>query len=330
MRGYIVKRIIIGVIILFIIASLNFTIFQVIYAGDPTRTIIDPNFKKEQKDMLRVQFGLNATLQERYLKYIVNMFTWNFGFSFHTFGPIAEEMGWRIRNTLLLLGTVMIGTILLGTSVGILAGSRRGTKVDMVAMAAGMFADGVPAFFIQMIFLLFFCSLLVGWIGFSIFPSSRMMSTPPPTEILPFIGDVAWHLSLPALTLILSGFGAYALYVRNLMIDALTQDYILTARAKGLGDRAVLYRHAFRSVLPPIATIIALGIPGLITGAIITEYIFTWPGVGSWYIAALQSDDFPVVQAVLFIYAILTIICNLIADLLYGVLDPRVRVGMRR
>jgi len=330
MRGYIIKRVIIGVIILFIIASLNFTIFQVIYAGDPTRTIINPNFTLQQKEMLRAQYGLNDTLQTRYIKYITNMFTWNFGVSFHTMGPVAEEMGWRIRNTLLLLGTVLIGSLLLGTAVGILAGSRRGSKTDVAAMAAGLFADGVPAFFVQMIFLLFFSYLFVSWFGFQFFPSRGLMSVPAPTDPLALVADIAWHLAMPAITLIIVGIGGYALYVRNLIIDALTQDYVLTARAKGLGERTVLYRHAFRSTLPPIATMIALAIPGLITGAIITEYIFTWPGVGSWYIGALNSDDFPVIQSVLFIYAILTIACNLIADLLYGFLDPRVRVGMRR
>jgi peptide/nickel transport system permease protein len=197
-------------------------------------------------------------------------------------------------------------------------------------MAAGLFADGVPAFFVQMIFLLFFSYLFVSWFGFQFFPSRGMMSVPTPTEPLTLVADIAWHLAMPAITLIIVGIGGYALYVRNLIIDALTQDYVLTARAKGLGERTVLYRHAFRSTLPPIATMIALAIPGLITGAIITEYIFTWPGVGSWYIGALNSDDFPVIQSVLFIYAILTIACNLIADLLYGFLDPRVRVGMRR
>lgn len=330
MRGYVVKRVVIGIIILFIIASLNFLIFQVIYAGDPTRTIINPNFTLEQKQMLRAQYGLNDTLQTRYVKYITNMFTWNFGVSFSTMGPVNEEMGWRIRNTLLLLGTVMIGSILIGTAVGILAGSRRGSKTDVVAMALGLFADGVPAFFVQMIFLLFFSYLFVSWFGFQVFPSRGMMSVPTPTDPLVLAADIGWHLAMPAITLIIVGIGGYALYVRNLIIDALTQDYVLTARAKGLGERAVLYRHAFRSTLPPIATMIALAIPGLITGAIITEYIFTWPGVGSWYIGALNSDNFPVIQAVLFIYAILTIACNLIADLLYGFLDPRVRVGMRR
>jgi peptide/nickel transport system permease protein len=330
MRGYIAKRIIIGITVLFIIASLNFIIFHVIYGGDPTKAIIDPDFTQEQRDMLLAQYGLTESLPIRYLKYMQNMFTWQFGFSFRTREPINEGLALRLPNTVLLLGTALIGTILVGTPIGILAGSKRGTKTDIVAMASGLFADGVPTFFIQMIFLLFFSYLFVLWFRIQVFPPRGMLSTPAPTETLAYIADLLWHLAMPAISLIVAGFGGYALFVRNLLIDALTQDYVLTAHAKGLSKRTVLYRHAFRSTLPPIATMIALAVPGLITGAIITEFIFTWPGIGSWYISALQGDDFPVVQAVLFMYAVLTIICNLIADLLYGVLDPRVRVGFRR
>jgi len=339
MRGYIAKRIVVGFITLFIIATLNFTIFQVIYAGDPTKTIITPGFTYEQKQMLLQQFGLNETLQTRYIKYIQSMFTGNFGFSFFTMGPVAEEMSWRLPNTVLLLGVALIGTLVLGTPIGIIAGAKRGSKTDLVAMAGGLFADGVPTFFIQMIFLLLFSYLFMLWFGFQVFPNRGMVSTPAwgfntDTQMienpLAYVADVAWHLAMPALSLIVAGFGGYALYVRNLIIDAMTQDYVLTAQAKGLSERTVLYKHAFRATLPPIATMIALAIPALITGAIITEYIFTWPGIGAWYISALQSDDFPVVQAVLFVFAILTIVCNLVADLLYGVLDPRVRVGVRR
>jgi len=330
MRGYLLKRIVIGLLTLYIIATLNFVIFQVIYAGDPTRTIIDPKFTDEMKRMLFAQYGLNEPLSTRYVKYIESTFTWTFGYSFRTRESVSEGMAWRLPNTVLLLGTVLIGSILLGTPVGILAGSKRGSKTDLTAMAVGLFADGVPAFFVQMIFLLFFSYLFVIWFGFQLFPNRGMVSVPPPTQPLVLVGDIAWHMAMPVITLIIVGFGGYALYVRNLIIDALTQDYVLTARAKGLSDRTVLYRHAFRSTLPPIATMIALAVPGIVTGAIITEYIFTWPGIGSWYITALQSDDYPVVQAVLFIYAVLMIAANLVADLLYGVLDPRVRVGVRR
>lgn len=300
------------------------------WAGDPTATMLNPEFTYEQKQMLLESYGLLEPLHTRYIKYIRNMFTWEFGFSFQSRTSVAEEMSWRLANTILLLGTATIGTIVLGIAVGVFAGSRRGTKSDVFSLGVGLFADGVPTFFIQMIFLLFFSYLMYLWFGFQVFPARHMTSTPAPTEPIAYMADVAWHLSQPALSLIVAAFGGWALYVRNLMIDALTQDYMVTAHAKGLSERTVLYRHAFRSILPPISTIITLSIPGIVTGAMITEYIFTWPGIGSWYIAALNANDYPVVQAVLFIYAVLVIICNLTADLIYGVLDPRIRVGIRR
>jgi len=330
MREYLLKRAIIAAGVLFLVAALNFTIFQVMWAGDPTSTIMDPTFTLEQKQMLLELYGLLEPLHIRFFKYIKNMFTWDFGISFLSMTPVAQEMSWRLYNTVLLLGTATVGTIMLGIAVGVFAGSRRGTKSDAFVLGVGLFADGVPTFFIQMIFLLFFSYLFYLWFGFQVFPARHMTSVPPPSDPLTYMADLAWHLAQPALSLIIAAFGGWALYVRNLMIDALTQDYIVTARAKGLSERSVLYRHAFKSILPPISTIITLAIPGIITGAMITEYIFTWPGIGSWYIAALNANDYPVVQAVLFVYAVLVILCNFVSDLLYGVLDPRIRVGVRR
>lgn len=330
MREYLAKRIIIAIGVLFLVATLNFIIFQVMWAGDPTSTILNPDFTLEQKQMLLESWGLLEPLHIRFIKYLRNMFTWRFGVSFQSRMPVITELSWRLPNTILLLGTATIGTIILGISVGVFAGSRRGSKADVFSLGVGLFADGVPTFFVQMIFLLFFSYLFFLWFGFQFFPSRHMTSVPKPTDPIVYMADVAWHLAQPALSLIIAGFGGWALYVRNLIIDALTQDYMVTARAKGLSERTLLYRHAFRSILPPISTIITLSIPAIVTGAMITEYIFTWPGIGSWYIAALNANDYPVVQAVLFIYAVLVIICNLIADFLYGVLDPRIRVGVRR
>jgi len=330
MREYLVKRIIVSIFIIWVIASLNFVIFQIVSPIKPEYTMLDPNFTPAVRTALVNLYGLNETLHVRYLLYLRNMFTWQFGRSFETMRPVAEEMAWRLPNTVMLLGSALICTILVGIPLGILAASRRGTKVDVATIGAGLFTWGVPTFFIQLLFLLFFAYYLNQFLGFMVLPSRGIYSIPPPTEPLAYIADVIWHLTLPLITLVVASFGSWALYTRNIMLDAITQDYIVTARAKGLTERSVLYRHAFRSVLPPVATMIAMAVPGIVTGAMITEYLFTLPGIGQWYLTALMQSNYPVVQAVLFMYAVLMIVANLIADLMYGVLDPRIRVGQRR
>lgn len=332
MREYVIKRILVALLILYIIATLQFIIFQVISPIDPVAMFIvsDPRFDERKVEILMRQFGLDQPLHIRYVKYLTNLFTWNFGISFMSSRPVADEMSWRLSNTVLLLGSVLICTIMVGVPVGIMAASKRGTKVDVMAIGAGIFTWGVPAFFIQLLFVLFFCYFWHIWFGFTLVPTSGLHSVPPKTTPLAFMADMAWHLAAPLITLVIAGFGSWALYTRNILLDALTQDYVVTARAKGLTERAVLYRHAFRSSLPPIVTMVTLAIPGIMTGAMITEFIFTWPGIGDWYLYSLTRGDFPVVQAVLFIYAVLMVVANIVADLLYGVLDPRIRVGVRR
>jgi peptide/nickel transport system permease protein len=330
MRGYLIRRAIIMIGVLLVILSLNFVIFQVLAPISPENTLIDPDMTPEVRIALRSLWGLDEPLQTRYLKYIVNMFSWNFGTSFRTLGPVAQEMSWRLPSTVLLLGSALVGVILVGIPLGILAASRRGSNTDVFTIGVGLLTWGVPTFFIQLLSMLFFSYFLYITYGFQVFPSGGMYSKPPPTEPLAYMADVAWHLAQPLLTLIVAGFGSWALYTRSILLDALTQDFITTARAKGLSDRTVLYRHAFRSTLPPIVTMIALSVPGIITGAMITEYLFSLPGIGQWYLSSLMAGDYPVVQAVLFMYAVLMIVANLVADILYGVLDPRIRVGMRR
>ena len=330
MKMYLAKRIVIALLVLWIIASLNFVIFQVLSPISPEMTILDPKFTPEVRESLRHLYGLKEPIYMRYLYYIRNMFTGNFGISFKSMRPVVDEMSWRLPNTLLLLGSALILTIAVGIPLGILAASRRGSKVDVATIGAGLFTWGVPTFFLQLLFLLFFCLYLYQVFGFQVFPSRGIYSIPPPTDPIHYIADVAWHLSLPLLTLTIASFGFWALYTRNILLESLTQDFIVTARAKGLSERTVLYRHAFRSTLPPIVTMITLAVPGVVTGAMITEYIFTLPGIGRWYLNALMSADFPVVQSVLFIYAVLVVFANLIADLIYGVLDPRIRIGARR
>lgn len=332
MREYLMRRIIISVFILWVVASLNFVIFQVVSPVSPEDTYAPGSLEIEPETiaLLREIYGLNEDLHIRYFKYLRNMFTFQFGISFVSRKNVATEMSTKLPATVLLLGTAMVATILIGTPLGILAASRRGSKLDIATIGSGLFTWGVPIFYIELLFMLFFSYYMLINMGIQVFPVRGLYSIPPPSNPFIFIGDVAWHLALPIICLVVGSFGSWALYTRNVLLDALTQDYIVTARAKGLSERTVLYRHAFRSTLPPIVTIIALSVPGIITGAMITEYIFTLPGIGRWYLDSLVGGDFPVLQAVLFVFAILTIVCNLVADLLYGILDPRIRVGMRR
>jgi peptide/nickel transport system permease protein len=330
-RGYVIKRVASAVAILFVVMTVNFVVFRVLTPFDPTSLILNPRMKPETKAELRNEWGLNESLFIQYGKYLINMLTWNYGREFNQdLTPIAPTMVWRLQNTVFLMGAALLGEILIGIPAGMLASSRRGGKADVAIIGTGLFTWGVPAFFIQLIFLLVFCNFAVYYLGFPLIPSTGVVSNPPPTDRLMFLLDVAHHAIAPIVTLIIAGFGSWALYIRNMMIDTLTEDYITTARAKGVKNRDVLWRHAFRSLLPPVATIIALSIPGIVTGAIITESIFGWPGIGTWYINALTNNNHPVAQAVLYNYAVLVIGANLVCDLLYGFLDPRIRVGQRR
>jgi len=330
MREYIVKRILISIIILYIIATLNFILFQANpMIPDPSTAFIESNMERDQIEMLLELYGLKEPLHIRYIVYIRNMFTFQFGLTFVDRRPVVEEMKPRLINTVILLGASLMLRIPIGMAIGIFAASKRKTKTDAAIITSSLFTHGIPAFFVQLLFILFFSYYLSLWLGFG-WPAARMTSVPPPTNPLAYVADVAWHMSLPLFALLVKGFGGMALYTRNLLVDALSQDYVLTARAKGLSERAVLYKHALRGTLPPIATMITMDIPDIFTGAMITEFIFTWPGMGTWFLYSLRFPDYPVLQAIMFISSLLMVVMNLIADLIYGVLDPRIKVGQRR
>lgn len=326
MKEYIAKRIVYALGVLFIVATLNFIIFQVIPPYDPVDMLVDPRFSPEAKDQLRREWGLDQPLSTRYVKYIRNLFVLNLGRSFMTKEPVTYEIARRLPSTVLLLGTSFIATVLVGIPLGILAASKRGGKTDVLTIGIGLFTYAAPAFFIQLLFLLVFSN----WLGW--FPWGQMfqVTMKPSENYLKFVLSVLHHLILPVASLVVASFGSWALYSRNMLIEALTQDFILTARAKGLRERTVLFGHAFKAILPPIATMLTLSIPGIFTGAVITEFVFTWPGIGRWFLQSMISRDYPAVQGMLFIYAIMITIANFIADIIYGFLDPRISVGQSR
>ena len=321
---YMARRFLIAFITLFVIVNVQFFIFQVVNPVDPVRLMIGPGFTPETRQMLYTLYGLDKPLFERYFIYIKNLYTFTFGISFLSRRPVIVDILSYLPNTLYLLGLAMIFRLLFGIISGLTAASKRGKRWDVTIVSIGLISWAMPAFILQLLFRFVFCSQLK-W-----FPFGMMTSYPPPTAPLEYLKDLLYHTALPVTTMVAMGFGSWAFYTRNLLVGVLTEDYVLTARAKGIKERIIVWKHGFRVILPPIVTMIFLGLPGLITGAIITEYIFTWPGLGWWLVHSTMNADYPSVQAMFFIYSILMLLSNFLADLTYGYLDPRIRVGMRR
>ncbi|MEM3004874.1 MAG: ABC transporter permease, partial [Candidatus Bathyarchaeia archaeon] len=197
---------------------------------------------------------------------------------------------------------------------------------DVATVTVGLLTQGLPVFFLGLLLLLTFAYYLpIATGGLINFPVAGTISRPPPEGLLSYILDMLWHLTLPMLTLVVIGFGGYALVVRNLMIEVLTQDYILMAKAKGLEPRSIVYRHGLRSILPPLTTMVGLSLPGIVGGAVITETIFSWHGIGRYLYEAILQSDYPVMQGTFFLLSFVTILANLAVDLMYGMMDPRIR-----
>lgn len=327
---YLARRVVISLLLVWVITSLNFVLFELAFPWGPQDMYRGSlEWTEDMRNTLVELWGHNEPLYIRYLRYIKNMFTLNFGYSLHTMTPIIDEMAFRLSTTILLLGSALSATFIIGTTLGIFAASKRGSKRDVLTIGCGMLTWAIPIFLLQTLLLLVFSFYSYKIFGYRVFPlrglvDLRMSNV---SDILAYTADMAWHLALPVTTIVLVGFGGLALWTRNLLLDSLTQDYVVTARAKGLTERTVLYRHAFRGTLPPIVTMLAMSVQGMISGSMITEYIFTLPGIGYWFYKGLMGADYPVVESVLFMYGVLTVFGNLVCDLIYGIVDPRIRVG---
>lgn len=319
-RSYVIKRLVYALIVLYVILTLNFVLFRVM-PGDPTKMIIDPNFTPEAKAELRSQYGLDDPPLKQYVTYMGNLLKFDMGLSFSTRRPVWSELKERLPNTIKLFLCTFILTSLTGMRLGVKAAANPGSFTDRVVITAGLFTHAVPTFFIQLLMLLLF-----GYY-WPILPIHGTMSAPPPAGGWSIFLDRLWHLVLPVTSNMIVGFGSWALYARNTMTEALGQDYIITARAKGISEKDVLYHHALRSVLPPIVTLLFMSLPGMVSGAVITESIFSWHGVGRYLLDATLQMDYPAAQGAFYLIALAVVISNLLADIAYGLVDPRIRVG---
>ncbi|MDR1132527.1 MAG: ABC transporter permease [Synergistaceae bacterium] len=296
---------------------LNFFLFRIM-PGDPLTAIVDPRFSPEAKAALASQWGLDRPISEQFLVYVREMLSFRFGLSMMTGAPVWDELKNRVPNTVALLLPSLVFSTLLGLWLGIKAALRRGSLVERIVLLGGAVSFSFPSFFVQLLLLMCFSY------AFPLFPLRGTSSVPPPEGFAAAL-DYVWHLALPVFSLTILGFGGFALYIRNMMVKALGEDYVTMARARGLAPRRVVWNHAFRSILPPVLTIVLMSLPGIVGGAVITETVFSMNGVGRFLLEATNSHDYPAASAAFFLLALLTVICNLIADICYVIVDPRVR-----
>lgn len=323
--------------VLFVLV-LNFFIFRVL-PGDPARAgVHDPRLKKDAIEALRVRYGLDKPvincfdslnpvklgdcgvnpLDTQFFIYLRNLAQGEMGISFHQNRPVAEILTERLWNTILLIGAGQILSIIIGVIFGIFAAWKARTAIDYSALITGLVAWSLPTFWLGII--------LLFWGSNNGFPIAGKAT--PGSSTYPFlfqVGDVLKHMFLPTVTYTIVFMGEYMLVMRSSLMDVLAEDYILTAKAKGLSAFQILKDHALKNAMLPIVTIIAINLGFTVAGAIQIEAVFSWPGLGGAIYESVLRRDYPVLQGAFLLIAVTVILANLIADLTYSYLDPRVQ-----
>ncbi len=293
---------------------------------DPTHFLISPEDPPAQREGLREEFGLSKPLWEQYTLYVVNLFKLEFGVSFLSHRPVKVELLERLPNTLALIGLSTILEFAIAITLGLYLASRRGKWVDTISQYFAIASRVIPAYIIAIVFLIVFAWYpRIAW-GIRLFPIAGTREPFLPDDTLVVLADYIWHLALPLASLTLAGLGGAIYFYRTLAITDLKEDYVLTARAKGLKEQTIMRRHVLKSVSAPIIVGVSLSIPGLISGAILVESLFSWFGMGTYVFQGLSSYDYPAVQGYFFLIAVITAVSLYFVDLVIAYVDPRVRI----
>ena len=324
MLQYIFKRLIFMVPLLIGITIICFTVMH-LAPGSPTdlQTQMNPRVSAEAKERLRTMYELDKPLHQQYWSWVKKLAVLDLGKSFSSdHRPVADKILERLPITILLNILSMLLILLIAIPIGILSAVHQDSPFDKITSVFVFVGFAIPAFWLALLLMIFF-GVNLSWLPISGIRSLNY-------EYLP-AGAAFWdlikHLILPVLLSAFGGLAGLSRYMRSNMLEVIRQDYIMTARAKGLSERVVIYKHALRNALLPVITILGLSIPGLIGGSVIFETIFAIPGMGQLFYMSVMARDYPVVMGILFIGAALTLLGNLIADVSYAVADPRIRVS---
>jgi peptide/nickel transport system permease protein len=317
LRGYVFRRLAQGVAVLLVVSA---AVFAIVHAapGGPAllnNPDVDPRMAREMEKLL----GLDDPIPVQYARWLGNAVQGNLGRSYQHGVGTAELLRARIPGTLLLSGTALLLAVALAIPLGMISAVKRYSLLDYAATVTAFFGVSVPVFWLAILLIIVF-SVTLGWL-----PSSGMLTVGVPFSLR----DLLLHLIMPSLVLATFPLAQLTRYVRSSMVDALAQDYVRTARAKGLTELGVLGRHALRNALIPMVTVLGVLTPRLLGGAVVTETIFAWPGLGRLAVDAAITRDYPVIMSVTLLVSALVIVSNLVTDVLYGLLDPRIRMDAR-
>lgn len=322
LKGFIIRRSIEVVIIFFLMITFDFFLFRIM-PGDPTAILVgNPHITEEARRRIIHQFGLDQPLWLQYLLFFKSLLRGDFGESFYFTGyPVSEIIfGNKMINTLALMTSSVALAILIGIIFGIVSAWRRESKLDVISLITSMTLLSSPSFFIGMILLLVFGYYIrIIPIGGTITSGLKHATT------IGYILDYLHHMAAPMITLTLIFWGQYYLFMRNSMLDVLTQDYIVMAKARGVPKRKIMFKHAAKNAILPLISVVAINAASIVGGAILTETVFSWNGIGRLMYIAVISNDYPVLQGLFIILSIAVLISNFIADILYGYLDPRIK-----
>lgn len=314
MTQYIIRRILISIPHLLLVSIVLFLLVEAAPGGPCAGQGRQRHVQEEKLEACRKEFGLDDPIPVRYWKWLSHVVTFDWGDSFITRRPVIQEIGERLPNTVYLMGVSFIVIILISIPVGIISAIKQYSFFDILMTTISFMGQAIPEFWFGLILILIFYSWL------KILPPGGMASDGPFS-----LWDRIQHLILPVGMLTVGWIAWFSRFLRASMLEVISQDYIRTARAKGLREFIVLMRHAFKNATIPLVTIVALDLPLLFGGALYSEIIFSWPGMGRLYYQSAVKRDYNVLMAILVIEAALVVFFNLLADIIYGVLDPRVR-----
>ena len=316
MSQYILRRLLIAIPSLLGISLILFIVLA-LAPGDPfSELATNPNVPPEVREALRAKFGLDDPIYLRYVHWLVAMVHGDWGFSFVSRMNVDTLILQRLSTTLYVIGSSQVIALLIAIPVGVYAATRPYSLFDQIANTLAFIGFSLPTFFTGILFILIF-SVKLDWLPF-------VYSTDTKATGIYWVGEMIRQAIMPVMVLALFQAASMTRFVRSAMLDVVRLDYVTTARAKGLGNKRVIVKHVMRNAMIPVVTLIALQIPAVFGGAIVTEQIFRIPGIGALLISSILANDTPVVMAVTFVFACLVVLFNLIADVLYGWLDPRI------